>query len=113
MDLNNISIFKIEVFLPVDSLEAIRKALLESGAGVVGNYDNTYVTYQVEGHWRPLSGANPTIGTVGKIESAPEIKLETTCRKENVADALIAIRKAHPYEEPVIQVIPLFNSYFS
>jgi hypothetical protein len=29
-----------------------------------------------------------------------------------VAGAIQAIRKAHPYEEPVINVIPLANAWF-
>ena len=113
MELSDIQMYKIEVYLPVDAVEAVRKALQKSGAGVIGNYDNTFVTSEVTGHWRPLEGADPTIGKIGELETAAELKLETTCRRDKVAAAIKAIREAHPYEEPVIQVVPLLNQFFA
>lgn len=74
MNLNNVTDFKIEVYLPEEYLEAIRLALFAANAGIVGNYDNVFATSQVTGHWRPMDGANPFQGEVGKLEIAPEIK---------------------------------------
>ena len=112
MYLNNISDFKIEVYLPAEHLEAIQLALFTANAGIVGNYDNVFTTTQVTGHWRPLEGANPFQGESGKLEIAPEIKLEVNCKMEHVPEVLKAIRDAHPYEEPLIRVIPILNQYF-
>jgi hypothetical protein len=112
MNLNNVTDLKIEVYLPEEYLEAIRLALFAANAGIVGNYDNVFATSQVTGHWRPMDGANPFQGEVGKLEIAPEIKLEINCKKEHVTAALQAIRVAHPYEEPLIRVIPILNQYF-
>ena len=38
---------------------------------------------------------------------AEELKIEVCCRGERLCETLAAIRAAHPYEEPVINVIPL------
>lgn len=38
----------------------------------------------------------------------PELKAEVTCRTERLKETLAAIKKVHPYEEPVINVIPLY-----
>ncbi len=112
MDINEFSEFKIEVYFPPENLEEMRLALYEAKAGVVGNYDNVFATMDVTGHWRPLDGANPYLGKTGKLEVAPEIKLEINCKREHVYDVLHAIRSHHPYEEPLIRVIPILNDFF-
>ena len=44
----------------------------------------------------------------GTISTEPELKAEVTCRTERLEETLAAIKKVHPYEEPVINVIPLY-----
>jgi len=112
MNFNDVTDFKIEIYLPAEHLEAIQVALTAANAGIVGNYDNVFAISQVIGHWRPLEGANPFQGESGKLEIAPEIKLEVNCKKEHVSAALQAIRATHPYEEPLIRVIPIMNQFF-
>jgi len=112
MNLNIVTDFKIEVYLPAEYLESIQLALTAAQAGIVGNYDNVFATTQVTGHWRPLPGSDPFQGNIGEIETAPEIKLEVNCKKEHVSVTLQAIRAAHPYEEPLLRVIPILNQYF-
>ncbi len=112
MIIDDVNIFKIEVYLPPEHLETLRKALLDAKAGIVGNYDNVFATTEVTGHWRPLEGAHPFQGKFGEIEIASEIKLEINCAREHVRAALQAIRSAHPYEEPLIRVIPILNQFF-
>lgn len=112
MNLNSVTDYKIEVYLPAEYLEAIQLALTAAQAGIVGNYDNVFATTQVTGHWRPLPGSDPFQGNIGEMESAPEIKLEVNCKKEHVSATLQAIRVAHPYEEPLMRVIPILNQYF-
>ncbi len=112
MNINDVNIVKIEVYLPAENLEALRIALFDAKAGILGNYDNVFATTEVSGHWRPLEGAHPFQGKVGEIENASEIKLEINCPREHVRAALQAIRTAHPYEEPLIRVIPILNQFF-
>lgn len=112
MNINDFSEVKIEVYLPEVNLAQLQSALHQAGAGIVGNYDNVFATTKVTGHWRPLEGANPAIGTIGEIETAPEIKLEINCKRELISEVLKAIHANHPYEEPLIRVIPILNKFF-
>lgn len=100
---------KIAVFVPSTHGEAIRKALAEAGAGHIGNYDYCSFTSKGIGRFRPLDGAQPFIGESGKIEAVEEEKIEVICRYDLLNKALSAIQKAHPYEEPAIDVYPLLN----
>jgi len=55
---------------------------------------------------------HPYIGKAGEISCEPEIKAEVTVFKEKVDETIEAIKKVHPYEEPVINVIPIWRTSF-
>lgn len=101
---------KLEIFAPPEAQEALQAALAEAGAGRIGNYDHCLSITRVQGYWRPLPGAEPYLGQVGQVQSAAEIKIEVNCPLEIVPAVLEAVRKVHPYEEPLINVVPLLNS---
>ena len=42
-----------------------------------------------------------------KAHTADEVKIETRCKSEELEELIVAIKKAHPYEEVCINVIPL------
>lgn len=77
-----------------------------------GNYDNVISITNVRGYWRPLKGSNPFIGKVGKVCEGQECKIEIRCKKEYVRNAIKVIKKIHPYEEPLINIIPIINELF-
>ena len=54
----------------------------------------------------------PYLGEVGQISEEPELKVEVTCRTEQVDRTVEAIKRVHPYEEPVVNVIPLYRTSF-
>ena len=64
------------------------------------------------GCWRPLEGAAPYLGSVGEISREPELKVEVTVRAEHVDETIAAVKRVHPYEEPVINAIPLWRTSF-
>lgn len=103
---------KLEIFLPPSHLEVLQKALQEVDAGHIGNYDSCMSVSPVTGYWRPLDGCNPYIGTNGKISCEPELKVEVTVYTENVDKTIEVVKSVHPYEEPVINVIPLWRTSF-
>jgi hypothetical protein len=105
----NVSKLKLEIFIPETHLSKLRLALQSIGAGKIGNYDSCLSYSRVTGTWRPLKGSQPYIGTCNEISKAPEIKVEVNIRKEALQETLNAIREVHPYEEPVINVIPLYT----
>ena len=100
---------KIEIFVPEQYVETLRDELSKVNAGHIGNYDHCLSVTNVRGYWRPLAGAEPYLGEVGKISQASECKIEINCGREDVKAALEGIRRIHPYEEPLINVIPLAN----
>lgn len=101
---------KITVGVPESHADIVRKALGQAGAGKIGNYDYASFSVKGTGRFRPLKGANPSIGDIGKIEEVAEEQIQTICRKADLERVIQAIRSVHPYEEPVIDVIPLiFN----
>ena len=89
---------KLEIFVPESHLEQIRAALRSVDAGHIGNYDSCLSYHPVTGCWRPQEG------------TAPELKVEVTCRAEQAEAAIAAVKAVHPYEEPVINAIPLWRT---
>ncbi len=103
---------KLEIFIPESHLAALQKALQAVDAGHIGKYDCCLSYSRVTGCWRPLEGTNPYIGRENEISEEPEIKVEVTCRTERVDQTVQAVKAVHPYEEPVINVIPLYRTGF-
>jgi len=96
---------KIKVTVPKANLDEVREALGVAGAGKIGNYDYCSFSYPVEGRFRPLTGANPTIGKVGDLETVEEICIETICHKDILESVIARLKEVHPYEEPAIDII--------
>lgn len=99
--------YKMEIFVPVTHFEKIREALREADAGHVGNYDSALSYSPVIGTWRTLEGADPYNGVVGEVTEAEEYKVEVIVKDENLERTYQSVRRAHPYEVPVINVIRL------
>ncbi len=110
--MNDFRYCKMEIFIPKTHLSVLQKALQSVDAGHIGNYDSCMSYSEVMGCWRPLSGANPYIGEENEISMEPELKVEVTCLREKVDLTIEAVKRIHPYEEPVINVIPLYRTSF-
>lgn len=110
--MNDFLYCKIEIFIPKTHLVPLQEALQRVDAGHIGNYDSCLSYSEVTGCWRPIAGSNPYIGTTNALSSEPELKVEVTCLRANVDVTVDAIKKAHPYEAPVINVIPLYRTSF-
>ncbi len=103
---------KLEIFIPQEYTLKLRDELAKVGVGRLGNYDHCVATYPVQGYFRPLPGADPYQGEIGKISETVEHKLEVNCERALVEQALKVIRSVHPYEEPLVNIIPLANHLF-
>lgn len=103
---------KIEIFIPEVCLAALQDALRSVNAGHIGNYDSCLSYSRVTGCWRPLEGSSPYIGEENTLSLEPELKVEVTCLRDNVDMTVDAIKRIHPYEVPVINVIPLYRTSF-
>jgi hypothetical protein len=107
-DVMEFTMVKIETFIPEEYVSILREKLNEIGAlSIDGNYDYCMTVSKVKGSWRPLEGTNPYEGVIGEICEVEEIKVEFTCCIEVHKKALNTIVKVHPYERPVVNVIPL------
>ncbi|MGE7840064.1 cytochrome C biogenesis protein [Lysinibacillus sp. NPDC093712] len=106
MDIKSV---KVEVLLPEEYIEQLRNELNKLGVLTIGNYDHV-VSYTVtKGYWRPLDKAVPYDGEIGEISFGTECKLEFRCLYSKIEEVKNAINVIHPYEEPIINVIPLLN----
>ena len=101
---------KLEIFIPESHFHVLQQALREADAGHIGSYDSCLSYSPVTSCWRPLTGSEPYLGQVGTLSTEPELKVEVTCRTERVEETLKAVKAVHPYEEPVINVIPLYRT---
>lgn len=101
------AIFKLVVFVPVESAGALFDALSDAGAGRIGNYDRCGFSVDGTGRFRPLKGANPAVGAVDKDEFVAETRLEMLVTQDSVAQVESALKANHPYEEPAYEFVNL------
>jgi len=104
---------KLVVFVPDTHMEVVRKAIVEAGAGHVGNYSHcTFVSNGI-GSFLPLDGTQPFIGRSGVVEYVDEARLETIVPEKISRRVVKAMLKAHPYEEVAYDFYQLSNSTHS
>jgi hypothetical protein len=96
--------YKICVYVPEKSVENVKQALFDAGAGRIGNYDSCCWQTAGSGQFRPLENSNPAIGSINQVERVNELKIELVCADDLVKSAIQAMRVAHPYEEPAFDV---------
>ncbi|MCK6209380.1 Nif3-like dinuclear metal center hexameric protein [Georgenia sp. EYE_87] len=92
-------------FVPREATAAVLDALADAGAGRLGDYERAAFTSPGTGTFRPLPGANPTVGAVGAVEEVAEDRLEIVLPRHRREAVLAALRRAHPYEEPAFTLV--------
>ncbi len=99
----------IVITVPETHADAVREAMGRAGAGKIGDY--SYCSYSVKGIGRfmPNKGATPYLGKEGKLEEVVEERIETVCSRAVLEHVLEEIKKAHPYEETVIDIYPVYE----
>jgi len=99
---------KIITFVPTGpDLGAVHAALAAAGAGNIGDYSHCSFATAGTGQFKPLAGAHPTIGEVGRLERVAETRLEMVLPRARRAAVVEALRAAHPYEEPAFDLLEL------
>lgn len=101
--------YKLEIYLPAEYVDELLETLAKVHAGEIGQYDHCAAVTRVQAFYRPGEEAKPAIGEPGKLFSGDECKVEVNCREEYLAEAVQAVRAMHPYEEPLINILPLAN----
>jgi dinuclear metal center YbgI/SA1388 family protein len=102
-------ILKLEVFVPIDSLEKINEALFKAGAGNIGNYEECGFYVEGKGTFKPKKGAHPVVGEIDELSQVEEVKAEYILSKHFKNNVLSALFSNHPYEEVAYNLLPLIN----
>ncbi|MGE6513177.1 Nif3-like dinuclear metal center hexameric protein [Lysinibacillus sphaericus] len=100
-------VLKLSVFIPSVNAEELRESLAKAGAGRLGSYEACSYTTIGEGRFRALEGANPHVGSIGKLHVEEEVKVEVVFPASIKNRLLKAMLKVHPYEEPAYDVVRL------
>ena len=103
-------LYRIETFVPINFADKVASAMFEAGAGSIGNYDSCSFVSEGKGSFKANENAHPYVGTIGEIHKENESKIEVICPKNKLYSVIASINHTHPYEEPVIDIIPLENS---
>jgi len=96
--------YKLCFTVPKTHCEKVKTAIFEAGAGKQDNYSHCSWETTGIGQFKPQSGSNPHIGNIGKIETVTEIKVETICEENILQNVIKALKLAHPYESPAIDM---------
>lgn len=97
-------LYKIAVFVPEESLDSVRDAMTNEGAGFIGKYSSCTFASMGKGTFKAMEGAIPYIGDIGKFEEVNEIRLETIVEETRLKKVIAAMINAHPYEEVAYDV---------
>ena len=102
-----VSRVKLVWFVPEEALDATRDAVFEAGGGRIGDYERCSWYAAGTGTFFGGAGHDPTLGESGREERVAELRVETVVPEGRIRDAIVALRLAHPYEEPAYDVYPL------
>ena len=100
---------KLVVFVPPESLDAVRDAIFAAGAGRIGEYERCSWYAEGTGTFIGGEGTSPSVGERGVEEHVKELRLETVFPAARHAEVVAALREAHPYEEPAFDIYELVS----
>ncbi len=101
---------KIVTFVPAQFVGKVQNAMSDAGAGVIGNYAHCSFGATGFGSFKGNDEAKPAVGKKKTLESVEEVRLEMIVKQWDVANAVKAMKAAHPYEEVAYDVYPLQNT---
>lgn len=87
----------------------MRQAIGDAGGGKIGNYSHCSFSSKGIGRYKPLEGAHPAIGEVGKFEEVEEEQVEFVCERSQAKAVIEALKKVHPYEEVAMDIYSLVS----
>ncbi len=102
--------FKLVVFTPESDRDAVLSAAFLAGGGRIGAYEQCSYSSLGRGTFFGKESTKPTVGRAGRPETVEELRIEVVCPPERLTEILLAVRSAHSYEEPAIDVYPLHFS---
>lgn len=100
---------KLVFYVPSVNKEQVLEALYSMGAGQIGNYAECSFSSIGTGTFKPLNGADPYSGEVGKREVAEEERVEVLIQDHLTSLAIRTMKENHPYEEVAYELFELKN----
>ncbi len=100
---------QLVTYAPLADAEKVRQALFDAGAGKIGKYDECSFNVKGIGTYKPLEGAEPYIGEIGKRQEESEERISVIFPKHLQRKILKSLFENHPYEEVAYEVFELMN----
>jgi dinuclear metal center YbgI/SA1388 family protein len=100
---------KLVTFVPAEFVEKVMTALFAAGAGKIGNYQNCSFKLDGTGTFEPDENSNPFIGSIGRMESAKETRIEVILPSHKASRVINNLLESHPYETPAYDIFNLEN----
>jgi hypothetical protein len=100
---------KISTTVPLNYSDKVRETLGSAGAGLIGNYSFCSFSSIGQGRFKPNEKANPHIGEAGTLEVVEEEHIEVVCDRTVAKVVIQALKEVHPYEEVIVDVVPLVD----
>jgi hypothetical protein len=98
---------KLITYAPRKDIPKVRESLFSAGAGRYGLYSKCSFSGSGRGTFLGDRDSKPAYGQPGKMEEIEEERLEVLVPSDRIGRAVAAVRKAHPYEQPVIETFDL------
>ena len=100
---------KLIYYVPEAQLESTKRAIFDAGAGGIGNYKDCAWQVLGTGQFKPVQGANPSIGELDQLEEVPEWRVESIVPEAKASAVAKALKASHPYEEPAFEFIQIIE----
>lgn len=97
------------VIVPESHADIIRDIMGKAGAGESEHYSHGSFSVKGISRFMPKEGSQPFQGEKGVLETVVEERIETICSRDRLEKVVEAIKKAHPYEETVIDIFPIYT----
>jgi len=101
--------YHLIIYCPIEAAERVRRTLADARAGRIGNYDSCSFSSRGIGRFRGGKNSKPAIGKPGRVEQIEEERIEVMVQEKDLKGVLQAVKKAHPYEEPAMHVLPMMD----
>lgn len=106
-DLHTDHLSKLVVFVPKSHHQKVLDAVLDAGAGSIGDYSHCSFNIDGYGTFVPGDATQPFIGKQGQMERVEEVRIETIVPHSIRNKVVQAMLKAHPYEEVAYDLYPM------
>lgn len=101
--------YLLVIYVPEESLENVKSAVFNAGAGEIGNYSHCSWEVKGQGQFKPEIGSSPFLGEMNKLEKVDEYRLELVCQNSKIKETIQAMLEAHPYETPAYHLVKVFT----